>query len=552
MRRSIHVLGFLLAASAAASIAAGADHEHGAPPSPSGTPPLFTGLGTHHFPVTTKSPKAQIYFDQGIRLVYAFNHDEAIRAFREAARLDPSCAMAHWGVAYALGPNINLPVDAEREKLAHEEVAKGLTLAPKATARERAYIAALSKRYTADPNPDYHALDVAYADAMRALTKKFPNDLDAATLFAEALLDVRPWDYWTLDGKPQPGTQEIVSTLEGVLKRSPNHIGAIHYYIHAVEASPHPERAVRYADRLARLAPSAGHLVHMPSHLYIQVGRYNEVSELNRKAIAADRAYIDQEKPQGVYPLMYYTHNIHMRWAGLTFQGRSADALRAARSVVGAVPPDAVRKMPPMEFWLPVPYYAMARFGKWEDILKEPAPPSDLRFTTGMWHYARGVARAATGEDGLAAVERDSVAVIAAATPADAMAGINASRPLLELAATVLSGEIALRRGSHEDAIRIFREAVAKQDSLRYDEPPPWYYPVRQSLGLALLKAGRAEEAERVYREDLKRYPGNGWSLYGLMESLNARGRVTEATQARARFKKAWARADVQLSGSVY
>ena len=522
-----------------------------APGLASGAVPLYTGLGTVHHTVTTRSPLAQKYFDQGLRLCYAFNHDEAIRAFREAARLDPSCAMAHWGVAFALGPNVNFPVDPPREKEAFAEVGKARARAARATARERAWIEALSKRYSGDPKADLKALDQAFADAMGNLAAKYPDDLDAATIYAEALLDVRPWDWWTSDGKPQPGIQEAIAALTRVLKKNPSHTGANHLYIHALEESPHPGQGLLAAGRLAKLAPNAGHLVHMPSHIYMRVGRYRDATELNRKAIGIDHAYIEAEKPHGIYPMMYYVHNMHMAWAAMTFEGRSVEAIRMARTLADHVSPEAVRQMPPMEFWLPVPYYALARFRKWDEILREPAPPPDLRYTTGMWHYARGVALAATGKQGEALAERDSVAAIAAAMPPEAMAGLNSSAALLRLASSALDGEMAMRGARYAEAAEDFREAAAKEDSLHYDEPPAWYLPVRQSLGLALLKAGKAEEAEKAYRKDLERYPGNGWSLYGLVQALSARGRVTEAMAAKKRFTRAWARADFSLAGSA-
>ena len=513
--------------------------------------PLYSGLGTLHHAVTTRSPAAQRYFDQGLKLCYAFNHDEAIRAFREAVRLDPSCAMGHWGIAYALGPNVNLPVDPDREREAFAEVQKARQRGAAATARERAYIDALARRYSDDPKADLHALDVAFADAMRGLSVKYPDDLDAAVIFAEALLDVRPWDWWSRDGKPQPGTLEAVQALTRVLRKSPSHIGANHLFIHAIEESPNPARALPAASRLARLAPNAGHLVHMPSHVYMLVGRYHEAAELNRKAIGVDLAYIEKEKPQGVYPHMYLSHNMHMGWAAMSFEGRSKEAIRMARTLASHVSVDMVRTMPPMEFWLPVPYFALARFAKWDEILREPAPPQDMRYTTGMWHYARGVAFAATGNPDAASMERDSLEAIAAAMTPEAMAGLNSSAALLRMATAVLDGERAMRAGRPEEAIESFRAAVAAEDSLHYDEPPPWYYPVRQSLGAALLRAGKPADAEAVYRADLKRHPGNGWSLYGLAEALNARGRITEGLGAKKRFVRAWARADVKLSGSV-
>ena len=514
-----------------------------------GAVPALTGLGTAHVAVTTRSPLAQKYFDQGLRLCYAFNHEEAIRAFREVARLDPSCAMAHWGIAYALGPNVNFPVDPDREKEAFAEIQKAKTLAPKATAKERAWIEAMAKRYSDDPKADLHALDQAYADAMRALAAKYPADPDASTIYAEALLDVTPWDWWTNDGKPEAGIQEAIAAVDRVLKKNPSHTGAIHIFIHAAEESPAPGRALLAANRLAALAPNAGHLVHMPSHIYMRVGRYRDAELLNRKAIAVDHAYIEAQKPQGLYPMMYYVHNMHMAWAAMSFQGESKEAIRMARTVADHVSVDAVRQMPPMEFWLPVPYFALTRFGKWEEILAEPAPPPDLRYTCGMWHYARGVALAATGKPEEAAAERDSVAAIAKAIPADVVEGLNHAAPLLRLATDALDGEMAMRGGHYEDAVESFRGAVAAEDSLHYDEPPAWYYPTRQALGLALLKAGKPADAETAYREDLKRYPNNGWSLYGLANALSARGRVTEAVAMKKRFTRAWVHADFKLGG---
>lgn len=511
-------------------------------------PPLYTGLGTAHHTVTTRSPVAQKYFDQGLRLCYAFNHDEAIRAFREAARLDPACAMAHWGVSFALGPNVNLPVDPDREKEAFGEIQKAKTLAAKATPRERAWIETLARRYSDDPKADLHALDRAFADAMRELSTRYPDDLDAATIYAEALLDVTPWDWWTHDGKPLPGTQEAIAAVSRVLKKNPSHTGANHIFIHAVEESPAPGRALLAANRLAGLAPNAGHLVHMPSHIYLRVGRYHDAAELNRKAIAVDRAYIEAQKPQGIYPMMYYVHNMHMAWAALSFEGRSQEAVRMARTLADHVSPDAVRQMPPMEFWLPVPYFALARFAKWDEVLSEPAPPPDLRYTAGMWHYARGLALAATGKPEEAQAERDSVAAIAAAMPADAVAGLNSSAALLRLATDALDGEMAMRASRYEDAVDRFQRAAAAEDSLHYDEPPAWYYPTRQALGSALLKAGKPADAEAAFRADLKRYPGNGWALHGLAEALSARGRVTEAVTAKKRFTAAWARADFKIA----
>jgi tetratricopeptide (TPR) repeat protein len=515
--------------------------------------PLFDNLGTYHHKITTKVPLAQRYFDQGLRLVYAFNHDEAVRAFEEAARLDPNCAMAYWGIGLALGPNYNLPLDPERNPAAYAATQKAVQLAPKASAAERAYIAALAQRYSLAPDANRKALDQAYADAMRGVARTYPDDADAATLFAEALMDLRPWALWTVDGQPQPGTLEIVATLEAVLKKAPLHPGANHYYIHAIEPSPHPERGLAAAERLKNLVPGAGHLVHMPSHIYMRTGRYADAADANMRAIKADEAYIAAEKPAGVYPMMYYPHNIHFFWAAASMEGRSADAIRAAREVTNGVSPEMVEEMDAMEYFVPTAVFALARFGKWQDILREPAPPADQAYATGIWHYARGLAFAATGRLDEAAGEQRAVAAAAAAMPPARIIGDNTPpAALLHIAAAALAGEIAARRGQTGEAVKHLQEAVRAQDALPYSEPPPWYYPVRQSLGAVLLAAGRTADAEAVYRDDLQRNPENGWSLYGLWQALRARKAEAEAAAIEKRFRKAWARADVTLTASRF
>lgn len=530
-----------------ASGALAAGHEHPAHAANGSAPPLFDNLGTLSHRVTTSSPQAQRYFDQGLRLTYAFNHDEAIRAFKEAARLDPNCAMAWWGVALALGPNINLDVDSEREQAAYQAITKAKSLEQHVSPGERAYIEALSRRYYDGPNPDLKKLNRDYADAMRALAQRYPGDPDAATLFAESMLDLRPWDNWTRAGKPQPGTLEVVATLEGVLKAHPDHPGANHYYIHAVEASPHPERALAAADRLRSLMPGAGHLVHMPSHIYIRTGRYYQSAEANRRAIAADRAYLEQVHPTGAYPMMYYPHNIQFLYAASCMEGTSAQALGAARELSAIATPAAIRQMPVMEFVVPVPLFALARFGRWTDILKEPAPSPELRYSSAIWHYARGLAFAATGHLDQAAAEARALDAVRATIPRGAMFLQNSPNALLAIAAATLKGEIAVRQGKADDAIGGLRDAVALQDALNYEEPPAWYYPVRETLGAELLAAGLPAEAEAVYREDLKENPESPWSLDGLVHSLRAQKRDTEADAARKRLHKAWAHADAPL-----
>lgn len=531
-----------------------ADHKQASvPPATSPAVPLFKSLGTLHHTITTSSPLAQRYFDQGLRLIYAFNHDEANRSFQEAARLDPHCAMAYWGIAHTLGPNYNLPTDPEREHTAYEAIQKALSLATHASEPERAYVEAQAQRYSLAPDADRKALDNAYADAMREVARRYPNDPDAATLFAEALMDLRPWDLWTLDGQPQPGTLEILSTLETVLKKDPNHPGANHYYIHAIEASHNPERAIPSAERLAKAMPGAGHIVHMPSHIYMRVGRYKDAVQSNAQAVKIDEDYLKKQSVQGVYPMMYYPHNIHFLWAALSMEGRSTEALQAARKVVTKVPAEMVHEMPPVEFASPTVLFALARFAKWQEILQEPAPPADLQYTTGIWHYVRGLAFVATGRLDEAESEHASVTAIAAAMPPERKLGDNTPAVgLLNIAEKTLAGEIAAKRGQADDAVRLLEEAVRIQDGLPYTEPPPWYYPVRQSLGAVLMTAGKASEAEAVYREDLKRNPENGWSLYGLAQSLRAQKKTQEAAAVAKRFQKAWTRADVKLTASRF
>jgi tetratricopeptide (TPR) repeat protein len=487
-----------------------------------------------------------------MRLVYAFNHDEATRAFREAARLDPGCAMAWWGVALAAGPNYNLPIDDERDRVARDAMAQASALAPKASEPERAYIDALDRRYARPSGADRKQLDRDYADAMRQVTRKHPDDLDAATLFAESLMVLRPWDLWTLDGAPQPGTTEIVETLEGVLARDPDHPGANHYYIHAVEASPDPGRALASADRLGGLAPAAGHLVHMPAHVYMRVGRYADAAEANRRAITADERYIGGQKPQGVYPQMYYPHNIHFLWSAASMEGRSAEAIAAANKLTAQLTPDVLRQMPMLELFAPTQLFALARFGKWDDVLAAPPPAEEFLVAAGMWHYTRGLALAATGRLDEAARERARVATLADATPADRVIGDNQpAKRHLELAAAELGGEIAARRGRTDEAVKHLEEAVRLEDRLPYTEPPAWWRPTRQVLGATLLEAGRPVEAEAVYREDLRRNPENGWSLLGLAHSLRDRDPAA-ASAVDARFRTAWAHADVQPQSSRF
>jgi len=515
--------------------------------------PRLQNLGDHKHPVTTSSPRAQLFFNQGLTLTFGFNHREAGRSFREVARLDPDCAMAYWGQALVLGPNINMPMPPDAEAQAYELIQKAVALKAKVSERERAYIDALAKRYSNEDKPDRKTLDRAYAEAARQLSERYPDDLDAATLYAEALMDLRPWNYWTKDGRPYPGTLKIVSVLESVLERNPNHPLGIHLYIHAVEAVK-PELAEAGADRLGKLAPGAGHLVHMPSHIYRRLGRYADASEANVQAIAADEDYITQCRAQGIYPLGYYPHNIHFLWDAASMEGRSEVAIDAARKVASKLTAEKLRELPMLNSFAVVPLFAYTRFGKWEEILQEPRPADDLLFLAGIWHYARGLAFTATGRLGAAATELESLDKIAADKSLQDLAlfSPNPGAPIIKIAAEVLAGRLAAKRGETEKAIAHLHRAVLLEDALVYTEPADWHYPVRQSLGAVLLQADRAAEAETVYWEDLRRNPENGWSLFGLMKSLEAQGKTEQAEEIEQRFRKAWDRANVTLTASCF
>lgn len=513
-----------------------------APPAP----PLYDDLGTHHKAVGTRVEEAQEYFDQGLRLVYGFNHAEAIRSFTRATELDPSCAMCWWGIAYAYGPHVNAGMDSASGVKAYAAAQKALTLAPKAQVWERAYVRAVAARYAAVPPAQRAALDSAYADAMGAVARKYPNDLDAAALYAESLMDLRPWNYWTPEGKPYPRTDVIVKELQRVIARNPNHPGACHYYIHAVEAVE-PQLAVPCAERLARLMPGVGHMVHMPGHIYIRVGRYNDAAASNVHAIHSDETFIDGQKPVSVYSLAYYPHNIHFLAFASTMAGRSAQAIEAARTLKSKVNLDVARHVDMLQEMVPYYVLTLVTFGRWDEVLAEPLPPSDIRMPFAMAYYARGVAYAAKGQGAEAEAALDTVKAIDAATPADA-----AAKTAVSIAARALAGEIATRGGRLDEGIAQFREAIKIEDAGLYFEPPKWYYPIRQSLGAALLKAGRNSEAETAYREDLKRFPENGWSLFGLAAALRAQGKTAEAEQADRRFAKAWSAADVKLTASRF
>jgi tetratricopeptide (TPR) repeat protein len=513
--------------------------------------PELSGLGSHSSPVTTAVPRAQRFFDQGLRLLYAFNHPEALRAFREAARLDPTLAMAYWGEAITLGPNLNAPMSAENGRLAHAAIAKAATFAAALTPRERALIEAQAARFVAGGEGDRAALNQSYAAAMVKAASQFPDDPDVQTLYADALMNTMPWDYWLKDGQPKPATQEVMATLERVMARTPNHPGAHHYYIHVVEASDHPDRAVASADALGSLMPAAaGHMVHMPSHIYIRVGRYADAAEANVRAIDADEDYLAQCQAQGLYPVSYYPHNVHFLWAAATFEGRSAVAIDAARKLADKVPHHHAGAVAWTADFPVTPMLAAVRFGRWQDLLTEPSPPATEPYAIGIWRYARGLAFVA--RDQMARAETESAALDVVMTH-EAFTTRFKDLPLLtnlQVASRTLRGEIALARGRAAEAVTLLEEAVAIEDAIPYNEPSVWHQPPRQVLGAILIAAGRPKEAEAVYLHDLKRWRENGWSLFGLAQSLAAQGRDEEAAAVRRRFAVAWARADVTLTSS--
>jgi tetratricopeptide (TPR) repeat protein len=524
-----------------------------AAPAPA-APPLFEDLGSFHRAITTASPEAQRWFDQGLRLMYAFNLEEAQRSFEEAARRDPDCASCFWGVALALGPHINFAAQADRTRAAWRAVGEARAAAARTAAVtpvERALIEALARRY-ADPPPatgdtaGFAKLDRAYADAMGEVARRFPDDLDVATLYAEALMDLRPWDLWTQDGRPQPGTAEIVATLERVLAKNPDHPGANHFYIHAVEASPHPEKALAAAGRLAGLMPGAAHIVHMPAHIYMRVGRYGEAAEANRRAIRVDEAYVARSPGAlGGFYAMYFGHNYQFLWSAALMEGRGEEALGAARQLVAMVPAEMLAQMPGFDFGLGYPWWTLARLRRWDELLREPAPPDGFPYARAIWHVTRGLALSAQGKRAEAEAELAAAHAQGEKIPAEALEGLNPARALLAVAEGVLAGDLAARRGDVDEAVRRLQAAAEAEDGLRYNEPPDWYTPVRHVLGEVLLAADRAAAAQAVYEADLARNPENGWALAGLAESLRRQSKEAEAAAVRARFEKAWARADV-------
>jgi len=503
---------------------------------------LLPGLGAAHHPITSRVELAQAFFDQGMALLYGFNHDEAARSFRRASELDPDAAMPYWGLALSIGPNYNdTTVDATRAKATHDAVAAALARAPRASKREQAYIHAVAKRYASpDPKSDWLAFHHDYSAAMRELVHVYPDDLDAATLFAESLMMLRPWQLWTLEGEPAPGTLELVAVLEGVLRRDPEHAGANHFYIHAVEASKSLERAIPSAERLMTLAPGAGHLVHMPGHIYLQTGDYELAARTNVAAAEADRDFVERSGASGMYPLMYWTHNIHFIAYARMQQGRYAEALAAAREMVQNVE-RGVAGMQMLEGFVTYPLSVMLAFRDTDSVLAEPEPPADQELVRAFWRYARGVAYAARGEIAEAEAERDAFRAAVAAVPEnDRFLINNTASDFLAVAGAVLEAEVLTARGETEQALASWRHAADRQAALQYDEPPPWYEPVAQRQAFALLRARRSAEAEVVFRNALASKPRDGRLLFGLAQSLREQGRSDDAELVERQLEAAW------------
>ena len=548
MRTSTHILRTVIVALTipAIGVPAVAAGDGGEP-----LAPTLEGLGDLHYPITTSSDAAQRFFDQGLRLVYAFNHAEAVRAFEEAARLDPEAPMPHWGKALALGRNLNDSMPRERELQALASLKQAQERRARGNEREQALIEALASRYSADEDADRAAFDAAWVEAIAAVAERFPDDPEAATLHAAAIMNTMPWDYWR-GAEPQPGTREAKQLLERVIAAHPDHPGAHHYYIHLMEARE-PQLAEPSADALGQLMPAAGHLVHMPAHIYIRVGRYDDAVESNQRAIAADLDYIAQCNAQGLYPVAYYPHNIHFLWASATFGGRAELAIESADNLAEEVPAELAPTLAFLQNYLATPLFARVRFGRWQEVLETPRPPAGQTFQTAMWRYAQGLALAA-GSDPRGARRHLKALGKLRRSPelSDLRISFAQGSDLVRLAEHLLAGEIQAARGRMARAIDEMRSAVALQDSFRYAEPPSFHYPVRQSLGAVLLEAGHATEAEAVYRRDLEHNPHNGWSLFGLAAALRAQDRKQEADEVEERFVRAWQSADVELEASVF
>lgn len=519
------------------------------------SPPLFEGLGPYHHAISTDSELAQRYFDQGMILSFGFNHGEALRSFLHAAGLDPDCAMCWWGAAWVLGPNINAAMDPVQVPRAWELLQQAQETAEGAPPREQAYIAALAKRYGPQALEDRSSRDQAFAEAMGKVAGNFPDDPDAHVIYGEALMNTTPWDYWLEEGQPKPVTKIILATLQEVLRHAPDHPMANHLLIHAVEAA-RPLQGLEEAKRLENLVPEAGHLVHMPSHIYIRLGLYHEATLANLRAIQADRRYLDQVEASGKYTLAYVPHNYHFGWATATLEGRSRLALRLAQELFQMIDEEAMREpsLTTLQHYWITPVYALVRFGRWDEILDWPEPAEDLVYPRAVWHYARGMALTRTGDLESAGDELSRLNTLSTDPRIQRLTiwDINKSRHILDIAFHTLDGELALAAGEFEQAFNSLERAIKLEDAMKYNEPPPWHSPTRLSLGVVLLKAGRPDRAETIYREDLEEFPENGWSLFGLLEALRRQGKVQEAREVQRRFLEAWRHADVVLTGSRF
>jgi tetratricopeptide (TPR) repeat protein len=516
--------------------------------------PLMTNLGKYGMKVSTANERAQLFFNQGLNLYYGFNHLEAYRSFKEVARLDPDCAMAYWGQALSLGPNINLPMDPADTETVYKALQKAIALKDKASPMEQMMIDALSKRYTAEALKDRKSLDEAYANAMEEVAKQFPDHADVNTLYAEALMDLHPWDFWK-NGKPQVWTAKPVDVIDRIVAKNPNHPGANHLNIHILEASPEPEKAAASADKLLDLVPGSGHLVHMPSHIYIRLGRYLDGVESNERAVKTDEEYIAQCKVQGVYPLFYYPHNYHFLLACAQMAGMSDKSASTAEALKESIPvemlnaPDFVT----LQHWYAMPWYNMVRFGKWNEILQIKEPVDSLKYVKSVWHYARGMAYIRTNKLNEAKSELMNLKKLVADPFMDnTIGGFNSFKNVLSIGQNILEGEIEAKQKNYDKAIQLVSNAMEIEDNLLYQEPPDWYHPSRQVLGAILLDAKKPALAEQRFREDLNQYRKNGWSLYGLYQSLQAQGKKNEAMEAKKEFDKAFAKSDINLKSVRY
>jgi tetratricopeptide (TPR) repeat protein len=527
------------------SIQVAAQHQHQAPAKLQVE--MYTGLGGVHHPVSTQNAEAQKYFDQGLALLYGFNHEEAAKAFGEAARLDPNLAIAHWGIALVNGQNYNAPEFPELLKMAKEHLKTAESLSSKAAPSEQALIVALGKRYD-DSIGDSAAREKAYSDAMSQVSAKFPDDLDIATLYAESMMNLTPWQLWSKDGTPGPNTEKVIATLESVLRRNPQHIGANHYYIHAVEASPDPARGIAAANRLRDLKLSAGHLVHMPGHIYLRTGDYVSAADVNVAAANVDMSYIEHSgiKP-GIYSMMYYSHNLHFLALSDSMAGRYASAKAAADKLSAHVGP-AVKDMPMVEAFLPVKTYVLVRFAKWDEVLALPEPDKSLHLTNAIWHWGRGMAEVAKNNVSAAETEQKALDAARDAAPADAKVDKNSLATVLSVASHMLAARIAGAKGDLATAEKHYSEAAQLHDNFNYIEPPEWPFPVRESHGAMLLRAGRPADAEKLFRADLQHFPRNGRSLYGLAESLKAQENYEAARFVEMEYKDAWKQSDTPLT----